>query len=115
MRMRLMTCKQWDVAVVPFPFVDTRKSKPRPVLILSNENFIEETGHSIAAMITSAEHAQWLGDTSIINLEESGLKKNSIIRLKLFTLDMRFEPRVIGQLSKSDKANFMKSFSKGAF
>lgn len=106
-----MICKQWDVAVVPFPFVDTIKSKPRPVLIVSKENFITENNHCIATMITSSSHIKWAGDTVITNLDNAGLHKESIIRLKLFTLDMRLAPRVIGKLSDKDKKAFLNNFS----
>ncbi len=115
MRMPLMTCKQWDVAVVPFPFVETSKAKPRPVLIVSSNDFISENDHCVAAMITSATHTRWYRDTSIVNLSKAGLKKDSIVRLKLFTLDMRFKPRLIGNLSKEDRAAFLENFRASFF
>ena len=49
-----MTCKPFDVVVVPFPFTDRRASKRRPVLALSSETFSADSGHSVLAMITSA-------------------------------------------------------------
>lgn len=110
-----MNCKQWDIAVIPFPFVDSPKTKPRPVLILSQEEFCSTNQHSIAAMITSSNHQRWIGDTEITNLHPTGLKKESIIRLKLFTLDMRFNPRVIGILADQDRDIFQKQFTEFVF
>lgn len=101
-----MDCNLWDIAVIPFPFVDTPKSKPRPVLILSQEKFVAANNHCVAAMITSASHTRWVGDTEITDLQRAGLNKDSMIRLKLFTLDMRLNPRVIGKLSDQDQTAF---------
>lgn len=106
-----MIFKQWDIAVIPFPFVDAPKSKLRPVVILSNEKFTAKNAHCIAAMITSAAHTRWMGDTTISDLESAGLKKESLIRLKLFTLDMRLAVKVIGHLSEKDQESFQKNFS----
>lgn len=111
MEKHLMTCKQWDIAVIPFPFVESPKTKPRPVLVLSNTCFIDKNGHFVAAMITSAMHTAWHGDTPITGLSEAGLKKKSIIRFKLFTLDMRFQPRIIGSLNKKDRGAVLKTFT----
>ena len=49
-----MTCKPYDVVVVPFPFTDRRTSNRRPALALSSETFSAESGHTVLAMITSA-------------------------------------------------------------
>ncbi len=106
-----MSCKQWDVCVVPFPFVDSAVSKPRPVLIVSKDAFQMETGHCLAAMITTGSNTAWSGDTPIQDLKPTGLTTPSLIRLKLFTLDMQLSPRHIGELSNSCRQNFLKSFS----
>ena len=107
----LMTYEQWDVIVVPFPFVNSLKSKPRPVLVLSNSSFNLQTGHYIAAMITSSNQNPWAGDTEIKNFQEIGLSKPSLVRLKLFTLDERLVKRKIGQLSKFDITNVKNSLA----
>ena len=101
-----MSYNLWDVVVIPFPFVDKLKSKPRPVLVLSTEVFAQENHHLIATMITYANHQPWAGDTPIEDLQAAGLQKRSIIRLKLFTLDLQLEPRKIGRLSRNDQQNF---------
>lgn len=110
-----MIFKQWDIAVLPFPFVDTPQSKLRPVVILSNEAFTKETSHALATMITSTTHSRWPGDTPISDLEKAGLKKPSLIRLKLFTLDLRLAVKVIGSLSARDQRTFQTNFSSSAF
>lgn len=110
-----MVCNQWNIAIVPFPFVDAPKQKKRPVLIISKNEFLEQNAHCIAAMITTGANTKWVGDTLIEDLEKAGLKTPSYIRLKLFSLDMKLEPRVIGKLSQNDKDHFKKNFSKSVF
>lgn len=105
-----MICEQWDVVVVPFPFVENPKAKPRPVVVLSNEYFYTANDHFIAAMITTAAQTQWSGDTVITNLKNAGLRHYSVIRLKLFTFDRRIKVRKIGVLSVKDRACFQKNF-----
>lgn len=98
----IVTFKRLDVLVIPFPFVESLKSKPRPVVVLTTEEFNVQNGHCVAAMITTASHSQWVGDINIKDLPIAGLKHSSVIRMKLFTLDMRMGARKIGQLSSRD-------------
>lgn len=103
MRRPIMIYNQFDILVVPFPFVDSPKSKPRPVVIVTKEAFHEQNAHCVAAMITTASHSQWCGDTLITDLAMAGLHCRSYIRLKLFTLDRRIGARKIGTLSQIDR------------
>ena len=86
-----MTYKQYDVVVVPFPFTDSKATKKRPALIISDATkFNRSTKKSVMAMITTASHAPWALDVSITDLASTGLKAKSIVRMKLFTLDDAF-------------------------
>lgn len=107
----LMHYNQWDIVVVPFPFINSNKSKPRPVLILNNESFSLENSYYLGAMITSSKRDQWYGDIEISNISEAGLSVNSTIRFKVFTLDERIIKRKIGKLSKIDTTQARKSIS----
>jgi mRNA interferase MazF len=97
-----VTCELWNVVVVPFPFTDRAADKRRPALVVSQREF-NGAGHTVLAMITSAEHAGWPGDTPLKDLDGAGLKAGSLVRLKLFTLDNRLILRRIGGLSKADR------------
>lgn len=97
-----MICDRWDVVVVPFPFVDKLAEKRRPALVLSTEAF-NRSGHSVLAMITSALHAPWPGDTLLADLERAGLHVACLVRLKLFTLDNRLIQRRTGNLAAVDR------------
>lgn len=105
-----MNCKPWDVVVVPFPFVEKAMQKPRPVLVLSGQEFASQNGHFAGAMITTAQDTSWLGDTPIENLESAGLPKPSVIRLKLFTLPKQANLRIIGMLDLQDQTSFLKNW-----
>jgi mRNA interferase MazF len=97
-----VTCEPWQVVVVPFPFTDRATTKRRPALVLSAKAF-NKAGHSVLAMITSASHQPWPGDTRLTDLSSAGLKPPSLVRLKLFTLDNRFIARCIGALGSRDQ------------
>ena len=97
-----MTCERWQTVVVPFPFTDRAATKRRPAVVLSTRAF-NRHGHSVLAMITSASHRPWPGDTSLTDLKGAGLTTPSLVRLKIFTLDNRFIARRIGVLSARDQ------------
>ena len=97
-----VTCDLWNVVVVPFPFTDRASEKRRPALVVSRREF-NRAGFTVLAMVTSAGHGGWPGDTPIADLAAAGLKAESMVRLKLFTLDNRLILRRLGELSKLDR------------
>ena len=99
-----MTCDNWQVVVVPFPFTDRATTRRRPALVLSARAF-NRHGHTVLAMITSAAHQPWPGDTPLAGLKHAGLGTPSLVRLKLFTLDNRFIARRIGTLGSPDQGS----------
>lgn len=72
-----MTCDAWQVVVVPFPFTDRSTAKRRPALVLSGRGF-NGHGFSVLAMLTSASHAPWPGDTPVSKLRPAGLTAPSL-------------------------------------
>jgi mRNA interferase MazF len=98
-----MALQAFDVVVVPFPFTDRNTTKRRPALVLSSSSFNEKTAHSVMAMITSAEQANWPGDHPINDLITAGLPAECKVRLKLFTLDHRLVIRKAGELGQADQ------------
>jgi len=96
--------EQFDVVVVPFPFTDRATTKRRPALVLSRAGaFNQRVGQSVLAMITSAKNSHWPLDVEISDLDCAGLPSQSIVRMKLFTLDHRLIVRKAGTLSEDDK------------
>ena len=106
-----MIFDRFDVVVVPFPFTNRAQQKRRPALVLSNAVFNKQSGHNVMAMITSASGPQWPLDTKISNLKTAGLPADSVVRMKLFTLDDQFVLQKAGRLSKSDQANVEQSLA----
>lgn len=101
-----MTYSQFDVVVVPFPFTDIASSKRRPALVISGElAFNERIGQSVMAMITTAKRSDWPLDTPLADLKSAGLKAESIVRMKLFTIDHQLIKRRLGSLGKSDRVS----------
>jgi len=95
--------ESFEVVVVPFPFTDSRQSKRRPALVLSSRSaFNARIGHSLLAMITSAENSPWPLDVAITDLAKAGLPVSSVVRMKMFTLDHRFVLGRLGCLSSKD-------------
>ena len=93
-----MICERFDVVVVPFPFVDAVRSKPRPALVLSGREFNRANQHTVLAMITRATHTKWPSDHALKELQPTGLRDPSVVRFKIFTLDNRILQRRIGRL-----------------
>lgn len=62
-------------------------------------------------MITSARNEPWPLDIMITDLSKAGLSKESMIRMKLFTLDDRLIRSCIGSLSLNDKEQVINSIS----
>jgi mRNA interferase MazF len=93
---------QFEIAVVPFPFVDAPRTKQRPALVLSVRPFNRRNGHTLLAMITTAEHTRWPSHYPIGDLRPTGLRVGCVVRWKLFTLDNRVLQRRIGCLGERD-------------
>ncbi|MBU2601680.1 MAG: type II toxin-antitoxin system PemK/MazF family toxin [Actinobacteria bacterium] len=54
-------------------------------------------------MITSAGNPPWPLDVPLCDLDSAGLTAASVVRMKLFTLDLRFIRRKIGALGEADR------------
>src|SRR5438876_8614075 len=101
-RRRFVTCKQWDLVVVPFPFSNQPGTKRRPALVISDRS-LNVRGHTVLAMITTSGHRPWPGDVALSNYKAAGLHMQCIVRLKLFTLDNRLLMKGIDRLSAGDQ------------
>lgn len=99
-----MDYDRFEVVIVPFPFTDKAQVKRRPALVLSSHAaFARKAGHSVMAMITSAQNPPWPLDVLISDLDAAGLPASSLVRMKLFTLDHRFIIAKRGKLSEKDQ------------
>ncbi len=93
-----------DIVLVRFPFTDLSSEKLRPALVLTEET---KTGDVILAFITSQitqkEDIDILISESSDDFRQTGLKKESLIKLnKITTLNRRIIVGKIGKLSDAD-------------
>ena len=108
--MPTVTYEAFDVVVVPFPFTDRAAARRRPALVLSRAAALgSDGGHSVLAMITSAENPAWPLDVRIKGLQAAGLPSPSVARMKLFTLDRSLILRKVGRLARSDQDQVRKA------
>ncbi|MBF0310201.1 MAG: type II toxin-antitoxin system PemK/MazF family toxin [Magnetococcales bacterium] len=99
-----MTCEQFTVVRVPFPFTDRTAVKNRPALVLSDQaTFNTPLGHAVLAMITTTGN-DWPYDCPITDLTSAGLPAPSKVRFKLFTPDLQLVRGELGQLGPQDQA-----------
>ncbi|MDY7018404.1 MAG: type II toxin-antitoxin system PemK/MazF family toxin [Nitrospirota bacterium] len=99
-----MICDAFDVVIVPFPFAEIAGAKRRPAAVLSDaSSFQARSGHALMAMITTKAIPAWPFDVPIAELASAGLKSPSVIRMKLFTLDLRLVLGKLGSLGPTDK------------
>lgn len=98
-----MICDHWDVAVVPFPFMELPVSKNRPALAISTRAFNSKNEHTVFAMITKAKQSTWPSDHLIMFPEHAGLVKNCYVRWKTFTLPNNMITSIKGNLSPQDR------------
>ncbi len=92
-----MAYQKGDVVLVPFPFADARATKARPALVLSDATYEQSTGNVILAQITS-QAAQFPSDYTLRDWAQPGLKRPSIVRIKLATLAaslVRYKPGAV--------------------
>jgi mRNA interferase MazF len=99
----MTTCKPGDVVDVPFPFIDIPEKKLRPALVLSEPRFHQTTGACVLMMVTSAARSRWETDIELEDWESAGLRKASILRWKVFTIDEQLIVSRRGALSEGDR------------
>ena len=106
-----MTFERFDVVIVPIPFSDRHAAKRRPALVVSDLGFNRIHGHVIVSMITTARDSSWPSDTEITDRDAAGLKPQSVVRLKMFTLDNDLLVKRIGALSEEDRTSVRRVLS----
>lgn len=102
-----MICDHWQVAAVPFPFMEKPAVKRRPALVISNRSFNAANDHTIMAMITTAKLDRWPNDYLIAKPGEAGLQTDCYVRWKVFTLPNSLIVRIIGELADEDREALM--------
>ena len=98
----MITFKQGDVVLIPFPFTDFSTFKQRPAVILSSNKFNTSQQDVIVAAVTSHIPQTVSENDYILNADElqsAGLPKTSLIKLdKIVTIDHRLIHKRLGTL-----------------
>jgi mRNA interferase MazF len=95
-------CDQWNVVLVPFPFMEMPASKKRPALVVSSTAFNQANAHTILAMITTAKGSTWPSDYLLREPLKAGLMQDCFVRWKTFTLPNEMIARVLGKVANID-------------
>jgi mRNA interferase MazF len=110
----MMNYKPGEIVLVPFPFIDKPVQKLRPALVLSSNVDGQTDNYLVLAMITSAKRSRWESDIILNEWQAAGLKAESIVRWKIFTIEAVLIQERRGSLSSSDfkavKVGFRKIF-----
>ena len=108
-----MHYKKFDIVVTEVPFIDNiAKSKVRPSVVISSDEYNKHTGFIVVAMITSAKHSKLWNDVQIKNPEGTGLKEPSIIRMKLTNILASDVMATIGTLDRDTQAILKKNIGQ---
>jgi len=111
----MMNYKPGEVVIVPFPFIDKPVQKVRPALVLSNNSNGENNNHLVLAMITSAKRSRWKSDVILRDWQAAGLRAESLVRWKIFTIESELILEKRGSLNVNDfeavKAGFTGIFT----
>ncbi|MDA3940414.1 MAG: type II toxin-antitoxin system PemK/MazF family toxin [Spirochaetia bacterium] len=98
----MMNFRPGEIVIVPFPFIDKHVQKIRPALILSNNPDGKNNNNLVLAMITSAKRSRWESDIVLKEWKSAGLRAESIVRWKIFTIEAEFIQEKRGELGTDD-------------
>lgn len=106
--------EQGEIVIVPFPFSNLSSIKQRPVLILSKNEYNNNSDDVITCGITS--NLKDIPCSILIdnkNLEKGSLPKQSRIKIdKLFTIEKNIVKKKIGKLNNSTMNMVREEFNK---
>lgn len=91
-----------DVILVEFVFSEGAKSKQRPALVLSVEDYHKNRQELILAAITSKVDGQLIGDTKLKDWKKVGLLYASLVTAIVRTIKKDMVSRKLGRLSNED-------------
>lgn len=95
--------KPGDVILVPYPFGERAGGRKRPALVISSDEYHQNTGELIIAQITSRVSAPPRpGDCPIEGWREANLPRPALVRARLATLEASLVLRCLGTLNETD-------------
>ena len=101
-------CNKWDVVLVSFPFTDFSSDKRRPALIISPDAYNNGRDVIIAFVTSQMNLVRRFGDYPIRQWRAAGFPKESMVRMKIATIDKSIIVKKLGVLSNEDQGEIEK-------
>jgi mRNA interferase MazF len=96
-----MAYNRGEVVLVPFPFVDLKSTKARPAMVINDPAYEASSGNLILVMITS-QAKKFVSDYALVDWAVAGLKKPSVVRIKIATISTTLVLLKVGQIAPND-------------
>ncbi|MED7789647.1 type II toxin-antitoxin system PemK/MazF family toxin [Francisella sp. 19X1-34] len=97
-----------DIVLVNFPFTNLKKTKKRPAVIISSEEYNNNRPDVILMAITSQIRTPLdFGSSYIVKWQESGLPKPSLLKPLIATIEQEYIDKKLGSLVYADKENLL--------
>lgn len=94
-----------DVLLVPFPFTDLTQTKSRPAVVISSDAYHQDSYDVVIAAITSKPRGERCGEVALLEWQQAGLLRPSVVVPVLATLSRRLILRHFGALGPADRQN----------
>ncbi len=92
-----------DIVLVPFPFTDQTGGKQRPAVIVSSSYYNLSRPDLVLMAVTSRIRKPLLfGEIEIIEWQNAGLLKPSVIKPVFTTIKISLVKRLLGSLENAD-------------
>jgi mRNA interferase MazF len=105
----MITSHRGDVVLVPFDFTDRSGRKWRPAVIVSSDQYNQQTPDVLIASITGNLNAiAHPGDHRLNEWQAAGLLKPSLAQAKLATIESALIRRRLGSLTETDLMAFVR-------
>jgi mRNA interferase MazF len=99
----MINYKRGDIVLVPFPFSDQTTVKKRPAVIISSNEYNDNSSDVIIIAVTSQiNEVMEIGECLIIDWRKAGLIKLSYIKPAISTIEKALILKNLGKLSDRD-------------
>ncbi len=98
-----MTCKQWDVILLPFPYTDLSSAKKRPAVIISPLQYNKGLDTVFMYLTSKISKRDEKGSHELLKWKEAGLPLPSMTKMKFMALDKNLIVKKIGEIQDADK------------
>ncbi|GAH57583.1 unnamed protein product [marine sediment metagenome] len=105
-------CERGEVVLVKFVFSEGKRTKLRPALVLSTQDYHNHRQEIIMAAITSNVDRQLFGDTKLGDWKKAGLLYPSLAMAIIRTIKREMVERKLGRLSNKDFQSVKKNLKK---